>query len=197
MNVVNINKEGDALLVEKEIYLLLMDNPEKGIEKIMDQYIGYVYTIVYGKLSSVCNKQDIEECVSDVFYEIYKTRSNIDLKKGSLKAYLAVVSKRKAIDVFRKFRKKSGKVQIDEYNHDWIASNMDVEKAVTDKEANNLLIQEIKKLGQPDCQIMIRKYYYGQSSKVISKALGMKENTVNKRVSRVLVKLKEVLGGEL
>jgi RNA polymerase sigma-70 factor (ECF subfamily) len=96
---VSLKKEGDYLLVEKELCSLLIQNPEKGLEKIMDQYMAFVYTIVYGKLSSICNKQDIEECVSDIFYEIYRARNIIDLEKGSLKSYLAVLSKRTAIDV--------------------------------------------------------------------------------------------------
>lgn len=176
---------------------LLIQHPEKGIEKIMDQYIAFVHTIVYGKLSSVCSKQDIEECVSGIFYEVYLTRNLIDLEKGSLKSYLAVLSKRTAIDVFRKLRSNVDSVFIDEFEHDWIASDADIEKVVIDNETSDLLIQGIKALGEPDSQIMIRKYYFGQSSKIISGALGIRENTVNKKVSRALVKLKVALGGVL
>ena len=185
------------MLGEKEIYLLLIQNPEKGLEKIMDKYMGFVYTIVYGKLSLVCNRQDIEECVSDIFHEAYRTRNLIDFEKGSLKSYLAVLSKRTAIDVFRKLRNNADDVSLDEFDHDWIASDTDIEKSVIDNEKSDFLIQEIKALGEPDSQIMIRKYYFGQSSKIISKALGIKENTINKKVSRALAKLKQVLGGVL
>jgi len=185
------------LLDEKEMFLLLIQNPEKGLEKIMNQYMGFVYTIVCGKLSGMCSKQDIEECVSDIFYEVYRTRNLIDLEKGSLKSYLAVLSKRTAIDVFRKQRNSSNDVSFDEFDHDWIAADSDVEISVIDSETSDLLIQEIKALGEPDSQIMIRKYYFGQSSKIISKALGIKENTINKKASRALAKLKKVLGGIL
>ena len=177
---------------------MLIQNPEKGIEKIMDQYIAFVYTIVYGKLSSVCNKQDIEECVSDVFCEIYQTRNAIDLEKGSLKSYLAILSKRRAIDVFRKYRSNVDNVSLDEIDHEnWMTSDTDIEKSMIESETRNLLIGEIKALGEPDSQIIIRKYYFGQTSKVISKELGIKENTVNKKVSRALGKLKQALGGAL
>lgn len=185
------------MLDEKETHSLLLQNPEKGLEKIMSRYMAFVYTIVYGKLSGVCNKQDIEECVSDIFYEVYRTRNLIDLEKGSLKSYLAVLSKRTAIDVFRKQHKNAGNISLDEFENDWIASDNDMEKSLIDSETGDILINEIKALGKPDSQIMIRKYYYGQSSKIISKALGMKENTVNKRVSRALAKLNQTLGGIL
>lgn len=182
---------------DKEMYSLLTNNPEKGIEKIMEKYMAFVYTIVYGKLSNICNKQDIEECVSDIFYEVYKTRSLIDLQKGSLKSYIAILSKRTAVDVFRKFRNHTSVVSIDGFEHDWIASDCDVEKDVIDIQTGDMLIKEIKALGEPDSQIIIRKYYFGQSSKLIAKVLGIKENTVNKKVSRAKEKLKQELGGVL
>jgi len=182
---------------DKELLLLLNQHPEKGLAKMMDSYLALVYTIVYGKLSGICNKQDIEECVSDVFFEIYRTRSRIDVEKGALKSYLAVVAKRKAIDVFRKQRPNAGDIALDAFAHDWVASDADVEKAVVAGETADLLIQGIKALGEPDSEIMIRKYYFGQSTKIIAKALAIKENTVDKKVSRALQKLNQALGGVL
>ena len=182
---------------EKEMLLSLIQQPEKGLEKIMDQYMAFVYTIVHGKLSGICTKQDMEECVSDIFYEIYKTRSLIDLEKGSFKSYLAVLAKRRAIDTFRKKHTHAGDIAINEFEQERIASDVSVEKAVIAGETADLLIQEIRALGEPESQIMIRKYYFGQSTKMIAKALGIKENTVDKKISRALQKLKQALGGAL
>jgi RNA polymerase sigma-70 factor, ECF subfamily len=52
-------------------------------------------------------------------------------------------------------------------------------------------------MGEPDHEIFIRKFYLGQSSKEIAKATGIKENTIDKKVSRGLVRLRETLGGIL
>ncbi len=185
------------MLSDREILRLLIHRPEKGLEKLMDQYMGLVYTIVDGKLSSGCSKQDIEECVSDIFYEIYRTAHSIDLEKGSVKSYLAVLAKRKAINIYRKHKNSTDQVSMDEFDHDWMASDANVEEAVTGNETSDRLIDEIQALGDPDSQIMIRKYYFGQSTKIIAKALGLKENTVDKKVSRALAKLRQALGGVL
>jgi RNA polymerase sigma-70 factor (ECF subfamily) len=56
------------------------------------------------------------------------------------------------------------------------------------------IINEIKFLGEPDSEIFIRKYYFRQSTKYISKIMGIKENTIDKKVSRGLIKLKQTLG---
>lgn len=185
------------MLSDNEVVRLLIHRSEEGLEKLMNQYMGFVYTIVYGKLSGVCNKQDVEECVSDIFFEVYKARSSIDLGKGSIKAYLAVLSKRKAIDIYRKHKNGSEQVSFDELGHDRIASDVNVQETVSGHAASDVLIDEIKALGEPDSQIMIRKYYFGQSTKTIAKALGLKDNTVDKKVSRALAKLKQALGGVL
>lgn len=181
------------MLGEKELCLLLQQNPEKGIGKVMDQYMAFVYTIVHGKLSALCTKQDIEECVSDVFLKLYQSRDNIDLEKGSLKSYLAVLSKRTAIDAFRKIQRKATELSLDEYEWDLVDSHTDIENAFIQSQTSEMMIKNIKSLGEPDSQIIIYKYYFGQSSAAISKILGIKENTINKRASRALEKLRKVL----
>ena len=181
------------MLSENELCSLLIQQPEKGLGKVMDQYAAFVYTIVHGKLSNICAKQDIEECVSDIFYEIYRTRNAINLAKGSLKSYIAVLSKRKAIDIYRKHQKTVAHLSNAEFDLDLVVSNVDIERDLIDSEASEYLINAIKALGEPDSQIMIRKYYFGQSTKPISRALGIKENTVDKKVSRALDKLEQTL----
>jgi len=182
---------------EQELYALLIRQPEKGLEKIMDRYMAFVYTVVYGKLSGTGTRQDIEECVSDIFYEFYRTRHTIDPEKGSVKAWLAVLSKRMAIDAWRRQRRAAGDLSLDDAGYAWIASEADPEKELADRETGELLMRQIRSLGEPDSQIILRKYYLGQSAKIIAGALKLKENTVNKKASRSLEKLKQTLGGVL
>ena len=54
----------------KDILMLIRTEPEKGHRVLFDEYKNYVYTIVYNRLRSVTSREDIEECVSDVFAEI-------------------------------------------------------------------------------------------------------------------------------
>ncbi len=173
---------------------LLEKKPEKGLEKLMDMYTGLVYTIVYNKLISFCTKEDIEECVSSVFFEAYEKRSSIDLTKGTLKAFLAVLAKRRAIDVFRKKEKDIGKVvSLEQFEVKKQEELIDIEVTSQGNETKIMVVESIKSLGEPDSEIFIRKYYFGQSTKIIANILGLKENTVDKKVSRGLVKLRKIL----
>lgn len=187
------------MLSDNEIIELLIDSPEKGLATLMDTYNGLVYTIVYSKIANICSKEDIEECTSDIFYEVYKNRCSIDLEKGSIKAYLSVVAKRKAIDNFRKSSKGFNmNLSIDDMDYESVAANNpNAEADAIDSETKNTLIKSIEALGEPDSEIIIRKYYFGQSTKLIARSLKLKENTVDKKVSRSLQKLKQSLGGVL
>lgn len=187
------------MLLDRELLQLLRAKPEKGLDKMMSIYIGLVYTIASDKLSGVCSKEDIEECVSDVFYEVYRQREAIDLEKGPIKAFIAVIAKRKSIDIYRSHISKNSRVvSLDaETYENTLPDNTNVEQAITEKEGQTAIIKGIKALGEPDSEIFIRRYYFGQSTKLIAKCLGLKENTIDKKVSRGLVKLKEILGGVL
>ena len=199
MKRLKIMRGSVILLSDSELLQLLKTKPEKALDKMITIYAGLVYTIASDKLSSICLKEDIEECVSDVFYEIYKQREAIDLQKGSLKAFIAVVAKRKAINIYRSLKNKNSKVvSLDDIFYEaTVPDKTNIEQSVTEKEEQAAIIREIKTLGEPDSEIFIRKYYFGQSTKIIAKALGIKENTIDKKVSRGLAKLRKVIGGVL
>lgn len=182
------------MISDIELLNLLHTKPETGLKVMMDNYMALAYTIIFNKLSGIYSREDIEECVSDVFMEIFHHRYRIDLEKGSVKAILAVVAKRKAIDMYRK-NKNNNHVSIDDISEDLYSSRYEVEDSVVLKESNSILINAIKSLGEPDGEIIIRKYYFRQSSKDISKELGIKVNTIDKKVSRCMEKLKKLLGG--
>ena len=184
------------MTTDKDLLLLLQNNPERGLDKLINIYSGLIYTIVYSKLAN-SSTQDIEECVSDIIFELYKNCSNIDLKKGSIKAYISIIAKRKAIDNFRKRDSKVQNISIDDEKQSDLPANTNIEVEIINAEARNILIQEINALGKPDSEIFIRKYYLGQSTKSIAKSLHLRENTVDKRVSRGLIRLRQSLGGVL
>ena len=181
---------------EQEIYRLLCQKPEKGLEALMQAYMPFVYTIVSGKLAVVCDKRDVEECVSDVFYEVFRARDSIDLTRGSLKAFLAVLAKRRAVDMYRRRKKHGENLSAGELPQD-IPAVQDVEESAAERETSERLVSTIRALGEPDSSILIRKYYLGQPTKTIARDMGFKENTVDKRVSRALAKLKIALEGSV
>lgn len=184
-------KEGVQL--DEDLLKVLKSDAEKGLIRLMDTYIGLVYTIVKNKLGLIYCKEDIEECVSTIFYEFYRQRDSIDLTKGSIKSFLAVIAKRRAVDLYREKNRPVNSAECIDKN----AVGSDAKGNITDIETKHVLIEAIKDLGSPDSEIFIRKYYLGQTTKTIAEAFGIKVNTIDKKISRGLVKLRETLGGVL
>lgn len=184
-------------MTDTEWLSLYEKDAEKAFEKLYSQYANIVYAIACNHLHSVCSSGDIEECVLTVFMEFSKNISSIDLNKGSIKAYLLVMSKRKAIDLYRKcVKNRNMLISLDDDNFiEPILDSKTMEEELQDREAKALLIDKLKSLGQRDCEILMRRYYLGQSTKEIAKALKLKNNTVDKKISRALQKLNGILGG--
>lgn len=183
-------------LQDSDLMELLHNNPELGLEYIIGKYSGLVYSILYAKVSTVGSEEDIKECISDVFMEFFQKKDKIDLAKGSIKGYLAVIAKHKGIDLYRKLSRtfESSSEWLEEYEH-YEDAKMNIEKNIIAKEEKSLLLNAIDSLGQPDKEIFIRRFYLGQKTKEIATILNLRENTVDKKVSRGLKKLRLLLGG--
>ncbi|AOT70929.1 sigma-70 family RNA polymerase sigma factor [Geosporobacter ferrireducens] len=170
-------------------------NPEQGLEYVIEQYVDLIYTIVYGKISTVGTTEDAKECVSDVFMAFYQQIDRINLDKGSVKVYLAMIAHHKAVDLYRKLVRVASNIGINGELMEYQDCKTDLEHDMLKKEEKKVLLQAIDSLGEPDKEIFVRRYYLGQKTKEIADALNLRDNTVDKKISRGLKKLKFLLGG--
>ena len=181
---------------DERLAALLNTDPQRGYVELTDKYLGFVYKIACSKLLGVCSKEDIEEFVCDIFYEFYCSRDRIDLEKGSVKALLAVFTKRRAINLFHKTTKGPACVSLyDDDLQNILSDNENVEGRILEAERKTQLIAAVKALGSPDSEILIRKHYLGQTMREIGVELDMKVKTVEKRYDRALKKLRGTIGG--
>jgi RNA polymerase sigma-70 factor (ECF subfamily) len=163
---------------------------------VVETYTALIYSIVHKKLSLIGSQEDINECVSDVFMVFYQQLDRINLDKGSIKAYLAMISNNKGVDMYRKLSQIYRRtVDLEEGVNEYQDRTINLEQIVIQKEEKQELLGLIHKLGEPDREIFIRKYYLGQKTKEIAKELQLLENTVDKKISRGLKKLRFMLGG--
>ncbi|MBQ3003826.1 MAG: sigma-70 family RNA polymerase sigma factor, partial [Clostridia bacterium] len=115
---------------------------------------------------------------------------------GSIKAWLCVIAKRKAIDCLRARAKEQGNVSLDDEQTAVQATDtFSVEGDFEDREQRTALLQAIRDLGEPDHEILIRKFYLLQPSKVIAEKMGMSVSAVDTRTHRAIAKLRDMLGG--
>ncbi len=186
-------------LTDEEILEHFQEDAQNALSLLLDSYTPLVYTIVYNKINTVCSQEDIEECVSDIFYKFYLQVFQIDLTKGSIKSYLSTIAKRHSINLYqsRFYIKNAPKVALDLKEHDLPDLKNNIEEGLLQKENRQQIMEAVKSLGEPDSEIFIRKYFEGQNTKEIADQLALKPNTVDKKISRGLRKLKMILGAFL
>ena len=179
-------------MTDKELLKKLKKDKASGLSAVIDLYSGLLYKIAAGVILPLGTKEDVEECVSDSFLAFYGEIDRIDLEKASIKAYLAIITKRKAIDFYRKLKKASE--LITQENAEVLPT---AEDFTLTQERKTVLFNALRNLGEPDKTIITKKYYLGETAAEIGESLGMSEAAVQKRLERSKNKLKAELGGVL
>ncbi|MBR5682587.1 MAG: sigma-70 family RNA polymerase sigma factor [Ruminococcus sp.] len=181
-------------MTDQEFKKHMERSPEDCMRAIFDEYCNYVYVIAATKLKSCGTTEDIEECVSDVFTEVFKRINYIGEREGDLKGFIGVIAKRKAIDMYRKLNAKADRtISSDDETFIEIASGENIIESAEMSERNSILLNKIKELGEPDTSIIIKQYYYNMTVAEIGKAISMTAAAVQKRSVRARQKLKKML----
>lgn len=180
-------------ITEETLLEALRERPKDGIRMLTEIYGGLVYALTWRRLQGRLPKEDIEECVSDIFFEMYQCRDRIDLEKGSVKSFLLIIAERKAIKYYDRKAKPYDTVTLESEEGMGLRATTDVEREVEQHEESRRLMDAIHALGEPNSTIMIQKYYYGMTAKEIGKSLGISKNAVEKRIKRGLEKLRTAL----
>lgn len=150
------------------------------IDKILDDFYGYIYIIVKNSVSICLTDEDIEEIISDVFIAIWKNSEKLS-NTTNLKAYLAGTAKNV---IKNKYRKIELNFSISDYE-ERIVDNSNLEK-ITEQNEQNVMIKEVlKTLKNEEYKIFIMFYYEEISIKEIAKELKCSVGKVKTTLYRV------------
>ncbi len=182
-------------MTDQELRTLIKKSKKEGHRAVFDQYSNYVYTIVYSKLHGCASREDIEECVSDVFAQCFR-HCDTDME-GSLQGYIGIIAKRTAINAFYRLSRKSfPSFSLDDENTPEFQSSENIEQDYEAKAMRKYLLQKIEELSEPDSSIIIQKFYYQRNASQIGKMLSLNPVTVRKRCQRAVKRLKTILSKE-
>lgn len=182
-------------MTSKELSDMMRRSPDDCHRALVKEYGRYVYAIVYNKLRGCGTDEDIEECVSDVFADIF-LKCELDISsENDIKYLISTIAKRKAIDSFRSLSARSNHFAAasDEDDMQELVSDFSVDEHVDRSELRRVLLNKIDELGEPDSTILIQKFYYNRNSSEIAKGLSMTAVAVRARCSRAISKLRTKL----
>lgn len=177
---------------DKRLLQLLKKDPNAGMDRLILQYSGLVFGLARGIMRESCTSAEIEDCVSEVFIKLSAALPSFE-PRASLKTYIGVVARNAALGFVRN---RIAPQSLDADNaFIEIPDGGDFENELAKKELFAAVLREIEALGEPDSQILFRKYYLEQSSKHIAEQLSMSVSNVDTRAHRAIAKLRTKFGG--
>ncbi|MBR1764747.1 MAG: sigma-70 family RNA polymerase sigma factor [Ruminococcus sp.] len=174
---------------DENLLRLFDSDPEAALRQAIAEYGAMVERVVRQRLGQHRAEQDIEEIVSDVFASLCRSHRRIDPKLGSLRSYLAVSARNAAL---RRARQLSERLSTEQE----LSEDIPISEGPALRQEQRELWEAVLSLGKPDSDILILRYFYGLKSREIAKALGFRHNTVDKRASRALERLRRLLKEE-
>lgn len=174
---------------DEKIIHELKQNPSKGLESAVEAYSGLVKTIVV-RILGYENRRDVEECISDVFVQLWKSIDNYDKSKGLFKNYIISIARYVSINTCKRKILRHELIPIEEND---LELDLDLDNEVS-KEINKKIIKDaIDDLPQPDKDIFIRRYYLYESIKEIAESLNLNTKAIENKLYRGKEKLRTVL----
>ena len=182
---------GDWHLTEKQMIAGLKAGDERALDAAILSYSRLLWSIARAVLHNVGTTQDMEESVADAFIQLWKNSGSLNEMRGSVKTWLCVAVKSRAIDRYRRII-RNNEVGLEEQITSCGAWLLDqTMDAVLQRE----LLAAIHALGEPDREIILRRFYYQQKPKEISAALDLSIRQVENRIYRAKQRLREQLDG--
>lgn len=179
---------------DKTIVELYWRRSGDAIAETSRKYGGYCYAIAYNLLSSA---RDAEECVNDTWQRAWDTMP--PQRPGSLRAYLAKITRNLSIDRWRAKRaEKRGRgmdVLLEELEESLPAAPS-AEELTEARETARTIERWLDTLSPADRTAFLRRYWYGQRVDRVAAQARCSPNSMAKRLGRLRDGLRRALEQE-
>lgn len=181
---------------EREWMYRVKNGDEKAMRLIYKKYSSLLFGLI---LSILKNREEAEDCLQEVFTQVWEKADRFDSSKGTAYSFLVTMARNKAIDrtrsrAFKDSRKEDQVVSdftlVIEGGGNNPHENLEFsERAVAVKEA-------LKKLTDKQREVLRVAYFGGMTQAEISEKLNVPLGTVKYRMRQGMLKLREHLADQ-
>ena len=174
----------EAALSDAQLVIALAAGDEQAMAKLYDRYSSLVYSIALRVLGDTGAAEDI---MQNVFMQLWRNPAAFDSRRGSLPAWLAVITRHRAIDQLRKRRPESDLLDVTISTSSDLASETDRSRSL-EKVRETLA-------GMPAAQSsnLEMAFFEGLTHSEIAAKTGEPLGTIKTRIRTGLVVLREAL----
>lgn len=176
-----------------KLIALFFERSEQAITALALRFGNRLYATAYNILNS---REDAEEAVSDTYLTIWNIIP--PEKPDPLEGYVYRTGRNVALKKLRFLRaqKRSSQYDISLDELSAVLSGGNLEEALDARELGLAIDRFLDTLPKQSRILFMRRYWFGDSVKDLSKAFSLSENTVSVRLSRIRTQLKTYLQKE-
>jgi RNA polymerase sigma-70 factor (ECF subfamily) len=185
---VEVLSDSDALLVER-----IEAGDDRALAAVYDQHAG----LVYGLARRVARDEQLARDVTqEVFTYLWEMPDRVDLSRGSLRAYLAMLAHRRAVDEVRRHEARSRAETAAALPEPEDGPETGVVDAAARTWRKKHLAALLGMLPAEQRAAVQLAYYDGLTYGQVAKALGIPEGTAKSRLRAALARLRTLLTDE-
>ena len=165
---------------------MYIKNDELDLEKIVDEFSGYVHKII--KNMAILSDEDMEEIISDTFFILWKNKDKLDREK-LLSSYIAGIARNLVKEKARVI-----KINVDISNYENVLQDCQNIDVLCEQREKILIIEStVKSMKEDDIFIFNCYYYSSMKMKEIANILNVSEFNVKSKLYRIRKKIKNDL----
>jgi RNA polymerase sigma-70 factor (ECF subfamily) len=175
---------------DHKLIALFFERSEQAITALTLRFGNRLYATAYNILNS---REDAEEAVSDTYLALWNAIP--PEKPDPLEGYVYRTGRNIALKKLRFLRaqKRSSQYDISLDELSSVLSSGNLEDAIDARELGLVIDRFLTTLPKQSRILFLRRYWFGDSVKQLSKDFSLTENTVSVRLSRIRTQLKTYL----
>lgn len=177
------------IITQKNYVEKLKRHNEKALEYVIREYGGYVKAAVMHNLAGL--PEEMEECMDDVFLDVWEHVDRFDETKGSFKNWIISIARFRSIDYLRRYSRTCMEEEVSNYESELARNDrIDTLEQEISMETEKLL----EGLKEEDRQILLRYYAEEEDVDVLAKEYGVSNSAIYSKVSRAKNKIRKTQG---
>ncbi len=166
-----------------------------------DRALGAVYAVhsamVFGVARRVtCNEELARDVCQEVFTYLWEQPDRVDLSRGSLRGYLAMVAHRRAVDEVRRSERRAKAQAALTVPDQTDGPELEVVEASSARWRDERLTAVLDALPEDQRRALTLAYFDGLTYRQVAQALGIPEGTAKSRLRLGLLRLRALLGAD-
>lgn len=177
---------------EADMVRRLSEGDTEALREIYDRYSPYLFALLVRMLGSTA---EAEEVLQEVFLTLWRASQRFDPKRGTFRAWLYTMTRRRALDLLRArtSRPHLGSEEDAASSPFPERCKETPEKEASDHERADAVKEALKQLPPKQREVLDLAYFRGLSQYEIAAHLGVPVGTIKSRVRDAMIRLRNAL----